>query len=78
MEGREDDLRAKLRRNQDAGRMGPSGPSHCFNYNRDGYFQASCPNPPFCYNGKKDGHRAMSCPVKKGLNLRICGFEILG
>jgi hypothetical protein len=58
--------------------MGPSGPSHCFNCNRDEHFQASCPNPPFCYNGKKDGHKAMSCPAKKGLNSIICGYEMLG
>jgi hypothetical protein len=71
----------KVRREVDDGRVGHGGPSHCFNCNRDGHFQASCTNPPpppFWYNYTKDGHRAMSCPSKKGLNLRICGYGILG
>jgi hypothetical protein len=67
------DPRAKVHRDQGFGRDGGGGPSHCFNFNRDGHFQASCPNPPFCYNCKKDGHRSMVCPAKKGLNLKICG-----
>jgi hypothetical protein len=39
---------------------------------------APTPPPPFCYNCRKDGHRAMSCPAKKGFNLRICGYGMLG
>jgi hypothetical protein len=34
--------------------------------------------PPFCLNCRKDGHMVMSCPAKKGLNLRICGYGMLG
>jgi hypothetical protein len=75
---RERDFRNKMRRDQDHGRMGAGGPSHCFNCNRDGHFQTSCTNPPFCYNCKKDGHRAMACPAKKGLNMRICGYGMPG
>jgi hypothetical protein len=45
-EQKEVDLRAKLRRDHGQGRMGSRG--HCFNYNKDGHFQASCPNSPFC------------------------------
>jgi hypothetical protein len=54
------------------------GLGHYFNYNKDGHFHASCPNPPFCYNSKKDDHRAMSCLAKICFNLRICGFGIPG
>jgi hypothetical protein len=75
---REVDPRLKVRREVDAGGVGHGGPSHCFNCNRDGHFQASCTNPPFCYNCRKDGHRAMSCPVKKGFNLRICAYGMPG
>jgi hypothetical protein len=58
--------------------MGRGGPNQCFNCNRDGHYYASCPNPPFCYSCKKDGHRAMNCPANKGMNLRLCGFGMLG
>jgi hypothetical protein len=78
---REMDPRLKVRREVGDRRVGHGGPSHCFNYNRDGHFQASCSNPPppsFCYNYRKDGHRAMSCPAKKGLNLRIYGYGMPG
>jgi hypothetical protein len=69
------DLIAKLRRDHEQGRMGAGGGGgQCFNSNKDGHFQASCPNPPFCYNCTKDGHRDMSCPSKRGFNLRICSF----
>jgi hypothetical protein len=64
---RERHFKSKMRREQDYGRMGVGGPTHCFNCNRDGHFQASYTNPPFCYNCKKDGHRAMTCLAKKEL-----------
>jgi hypothetical protein len=38
--------RAKVRRDMDEGTMGAGGASHCFNYNRDDHFQASCLTPP--------------------------------
>jgi hypothetical protein len=57
---------------------GADGPSHCFNYNRGGHFQASCCNHPLCYNCKKDGHGAMSCLARKGLNMMIFGYGMLG
>jgi hypothetical protein len=71
-------LRAKLRKDQEQGRMGAGGPTHYFNYIRDGHFEASYTNPPFCYNCRNVGHRAMYCPAKKGLNMRICGFRMPG
>jgi hypothetical protein len=43
---RDANLRTKLRKDTEARRMGAGGASHCFNCNRDGHFQASCPNPP--------------------------------
>jgi hypothetical protein len=42
---REMDPRAKVGRDQDFGRGGGGGQSHCFNCNRDGYFPTSCPSP---------------------------------
>jgi hypothetical protein len=75
---REVDPRPKVRREADSGRSGHGGPTHCFNCNRDDYFQVSCTNPLFCYSCKKEGHRAMSCPAKKGLNLKIYRYGMPG
>jgi hypothetical protein len=49
--------------------------SRCFNYNKDGHCQHSCPNPSFCYKCKKDVHRNMFYLANKGFNLRHVDFE---
>jgi hypothetical protein len=46
MDHREVDPRLKVRREANARRLGHGGTSHCFNYNKDGHFQALCTNPP--------------------------------
>jgi hypothetical protein len=33
---------------------GPTKKPHCYNYNRDGHYQASCSNPQLCCNCKKE------------------------